>query len=396
MLALSIEKKVINKFFKVLENVSCGTLSFVSPSGEEIVFKGDNDGPNAEVIVYDWSFVKNLFMKGDVGFGEDYITKKWDSNNLLALLSFCTSNEDHIDSLVHGNIWSKIYFLVRNMINNNSKKGSKKNIKAHYDVGNDFYQLWLDKSMTYSSGIFAENNNLSIEDAQIAKYQRIIKKITASNNGNDILEIGCGWGGFVENASKNNLNVTAVTISQEQYNFTKKRVKNLKGADIQLLDYRDIQGSYDHIVSIEMFEAVGRKYWKQYFNKLKSLLKKNGSVILQIIVIDDEIFSSYLGRSDFIQQYIFPGGELPSKSSLIKLAKQSGFEVKEIHSFGQDYALTLKKWLDKFEAALDQILALGYNEEFIRSWRFYLNYCISGFLSKRTDVVQIEMMHEKA
>lgn len=264
----------------------------------------------------------------------------------------------------------------------------KKNITYHYDLGNDFYQLWLDSTMTYSSALF-NNQDLELHQAQELKYQNIIDKLS----GKTILEIGCGWGGFIEQAIKSNYHITGLTLSNAQQQFANQRLINHQANfEIKLQDYRKENSVYDNIVSIEMFEAVGKEYWQNYFQVLNGCLKTNGKAILQIITIDEKVFDHYLKRVDFIQKHIFPGGILPSKSKIHQLANENNFIIKSELDFAKDYEKTLRIWLKNFNDKIEQIKLLGFDDRFIRKWQFYLGYCIAGFASKRTSVVQFELI----
>ena len=378
-----------NMLLKVMRKSEFGSLKLITPANHELFFEGPKPGPKADITINNWSMVKSIINKGDVGLGEDYIDGIWSSDDLPALLTFCTLNIDAMEKFFHGWRWMKVWFRLKNFLRSNTRRGSRKNIQAHYDVGNAFYRLWLDNTMTYSSALYNGDYTQPLEAAQTAKYQRILDRL---NEGKTILEIGCGWGGFAERAVENSYEVTCLTLSTEQADYAKKRLSG-KPAEIKLEDYRDVQGTYDHIVSIEMFEAVGERYWKQYFDTIKARLKPGGNAVVQVIVIDDSIFEEYRLRSDFIQQYTFPGGMLPSVSAFRKAVSESGLACGDIFHFGKDYAETLRIWLQNLEQQVAAIRALDYSEAFLRSWRFYLSYCIAGFATGRTDVIQVELTH---
>jgi cyclopropane-fatty-acyl-phospholipid synthase len=276
------------------------------------------------------------------------------------------------------------------MLRYNNLKGSKKNISHHYDLGNDFYSLWLDPSMTYSSGIF--QNCDSLDESQKQKYQRIINQLNPT--GRQVLEIGCGWGGFMEEGSKSGLDVLGLTLSQEQLHFSQNRMRkqNFKSQAV-LKDYRHEAGKFDNIVSIEMFEAVGKEYWNSYFSQIKSCLKDSGKAVVQTITIDEDAYHKYEKTSDFIREFIFPGGFLPTKSEFEKIAQDNNLQVADKFEFGQCYDKTLAIWLKNFDAAKEKIIYLGFDESFIRKWRFYLAYCMAGFRGQRIDVVQYSLTH---
>ncbi len=375
--------------WQALENIAYGSLQINLANGETKQFRAANSGPHAQITIKNPDLIDLVITGGDVAFGESYMQGWWDSEDLAALLTFLTLNAHTLEDFFHARKFKAFLLFLRSFFTKNTKRGSKKNIKAHYDLGNDFYQLWLDETMTYSSALF-DPQNLDLAAAQRRKYQNILDKLS----GSSVLEIGCGWGGFAEMAAKNNHQVTCLTISPKQKDFADARMakNNLQNlVNIKLQDYREENSSYDNIVSIEMFEAVGQEYWNQYFQILQRNLKKNGRAVLQIITIDEEVFKDYVNRVDFIQKHIFPGGILPSKTKIRELAKQNGFVLRSETAFGNDYAKTLLTWLERFDQQHDKIRALGFSEEFIRKWRFYLCYCAAGFTARRTDVVQFEL-----
>jgi cyclopropane-fatty-acyl-phospholipid synthase len=381
---------LVKKFFRILKKIETGHLILITPKGRKFNFVGKNSGIKAELKIYNWEVIRNLINRGDIGFGEDYIEKNWDTPELEGLISLLLINKRAFEDYYNGNLLNKIFFRITNsLVRKNSKKGSKKNIQAHYDVGNDFYQLWLDETMTYSSAIYGDDQK-KLRDAQIAKYSRILDKI--GNESKEILEIGCGWGGFAEQAIKKNHKLTGLTISPAQFNFAIKRLG--EKAKILLQDYREITGKFDAIVSIEMFEAVGEKYWPDYFKTIKNRLKKTGTAVVQTITISDEEFEEYRKNSDFIRQYTFPGGMLPSVEVFKKQAEIAGLKCKDIFLFGKDYAQTLRDWLQRFDEKRSEILAMGYSEEFIRNWRFYLGICAAAFSVGKTNVMQVVLEHE--
>ena len=326
-------------------------------------------------------------MKGDIGLGESYISGYWDCGNINNLIKFGIENYNELERVIKGSLLKILFFRIKHFLNRNSRKGSLKNVHAHYDIGNEFYQLWLDSSMTYSSAIFNSTDE-ELLSAQENKYERILKKLKLKN-GDHILEVGCGWGGFMEYAARNGFKVTGVTISKEQYEFAKKRLSKFGNlAKVKLQDYRDIDGKYNHIVSIEMFEALGEKYWKKYFKMLFSILKPGGKLIIQSITINNNDFFSYRKCSDFIQQYIFPGGMLPSPKIFKDVAVKQGFIYRGDLEFGRDYGITLKRWEENFSSVLSRVKKLGFDDKFIRTWRFYLKYCQGGFEANKISVFQ--------
>lgn len=386
-MSLFLPEKALRKlFFSALKHMRVGELTLITPGRETWHFKGKEEGPLADITIHDWEILRRLFTRGDVGFAEDYIDGKWETEDLPALLTLAAKNEDALEHMFHGSWWMKAWYRFRNWMRDNSRGGSRRNIRAHYDVGNDFYRLWLDPSMTYSSALFEGDEHRSLEAAQAAKYRRILDKLGQPGS---ILEIGCGWGGFMEAANKAGHQMKGLTLSQEQAKIARER----HAGEVAIQDYRDEKGQFDYIVSIEMFEAVGERYWNAYFGKVKECLKTGGKAMIQTITIDDDIYEDYRRRSDFIQQYTFPGGTLPCAKSFREYAEDAGLKVLSVYRFGQDYARTLSLWLHAMEAQKEAIKELGYNDEFLRSWRFYLSYCIAGFSTRRTDVMQVELEH---
>jgi len=367
-----------------------GSITITAPSGTQKIFTGSEPGASAVWQIHDWQVVKLLASRGDIGLGETYTQGLWDSPDLDALFTVFIDNLDRLDRFANGSALSRIWLaLVNNVIRRNSLSGSSRNIRAHYDVGNEFYKLWLDPTMTYSSAIYS-GSEMTLQDAQREKYQRILSKIEEGRK--HILEIGCGWGGFAEEAAARGHRLTGLTLSHQQHAFASQRLSG-KPADIRLQDYRETGGVFDAIASIEMFEAVGRRYWPSYFDTLKSRMTKDGVAMVQTITVGDEIFNDYAARSDYIRHYVFPGGLLPSVAKFRESAEKAGLAVKEVFAFGQDYARTLREWLARFDASETAIRALGYDSAFIRSWRLYLAMCAASFACERTNVVQVELVH---
>lgn len=331
-----------------------------------------------------------MIKKGDIGFAESYRDKWCDSNDLVSLFRFGLKNEEVVGQYIHGSLIGRLIARIGYLFNLNTIRGSKKNIHAHYDIGNAFYQLWLDPSMTYSSAIF-EYESQDLISAQYRKYDRIISSF---QNSGRLLEIGCGWGGFVERAQiKGDYDLKALTLSKQQYDYAKNRLQG--NINIAIEDYRSQKGKYDQIVSIEMFEAVGEKFWDTYFSKIKSLLAEKGKAVIQTITIDDKYFERYRRSGDAIRTFIFPGGMLPSPERFINASTKAKLVVTDTFTFGEHYALTMKHWLMAFEKNIKQVKALGFDEKFLRIWRFYLTFCIASFESKRTNVMQIALEHGK-
>ncbi|MDP2118008.1 MAG: cyclopropane-fatty-acyl-phospholipid synthase family protein [Brevundimonas sp.] len=373
-------------------NWTFGRLTVVLPNGEIHRLEGTQPGPTATFDIKDYRFARRVLASGDIGFAEGYMAGEWESPQLAALLESFAHNYDHIRRLVDGNPLMRAVNWLSHRMNRNSRSGSRKNIHAHYDLGNAFYASWLDPTMTYSSARFTRPG-MALDAAQREKYASLAR-LMALDSGQSVLEIGCGWGGFAEFAAKEiGARVTGITISREQYDFARQRMFNAgltEQVDIQLIDYRDVEGRFDRVASIEMFEAVGQEYWPAYFGKIHDVLEPGGVAGLQIITIDDALFGGYNKRTDFIQKYIFPGGMLPSEESLKPVIDRADLDWREVERFGQDYADTLKLWDERFQAAWDDIRRMGgFDERFRRLWRFYLAYCEAGFRSARTDVIQL-------
>lgn len=333
-----------------------------------------------------------VITKGDLGFAEGFLAGDWHSDDVTQLLKLLLKNSDQLGKAYTGR---KLLLATSNLyhkLHKNSLKGSRKNIAYHYDLGNDFYALWLDKSMTYSAALFSHENQ-SLHSAQQDKYQRILDEITVKPN-DVILEIGCGWGGFAEKALQQDCTVHGITLSNEQLQYAQQRLADYGDqVTLEIKDYRHIEQQYDHIVSIEMFEAVGKEYWQTYFNMLKRSLKANGHIVLQVITIDDAYFGFYQQQIDFIQRYIFPGGMLPSEQILADLAQQNGLKITNTLNFGHDYGETLARWEQRFLATQAELEPQGYDARFQRMWRYYLGYCQAGFAEGHIDVVQLTLTH---
>jgi cyclopropane-fatty-acyl-phospholipid synthase len=375
------------------ENWEYGRLTFALPSGREVRLEGDKPGPDARLVINDFRFLSRVLSAGDIGLGEGFMAGEWDTPDLAALLGAVTANLDRLHRLLEGNPASRVINFLAHLLHRNSRSGARRNILAHYDLGNAFYSRWLDPSMTYSSARF-ERPGQPLGDAQRNKYASLARQIDLGPS-NHVLEIGCGWGGFAEFAAGEiGARVTGITISQAQYDFARKRLFEAGLADraeIRLIDYRDIEGRFDRVASIEMFEAVGEEYWPTYFGKIHDVLTPGGRAGLQIITIRDELFAHYRSHADFIQKYVFPGGMLPSERRLHEETTRAGLEWGDIVRFGQNYADTCAEWARRFESAWDDIRGLGFDERFRRLWRFYLGYCEAGFRTERTNVVQLSL-----
>lgn len=368
-----------------------GDVTFVTPDGRALRLRSEAGGPSAIIRIRNFRFIRRALMAGDIGFAEAYAAGEWETPDLTAVLSVFSLNFQNLTHVTEGNPFVGVLNFLGHVLNANSRRGSRRNIHAHYDLGNAFYSRWLDPSMTYSSARY-QNGAESLEAAQKEKYGALARRMGLSA-GQDVLEIGCGWGGFAEFAAGEiGARVTGITISKEQHDFARRRIFEAglaERADIQLIDYRDVTGVFDRVASIEMFEAVGEKYWPTYFQAVHDRLKPDGRAGLQIITIQDDLFEGYRRRADFIQRYIFPGGMLISESRLRQETARAGLSWSEPDRFGQDYAATLGIWKQRFGAAWDDIRRLGFDERFRRIWDFYLSYCEAGFRTARTDVIQI-------
>ncbi len=374
---------------KLLSRLKHGCLEIVTPEGECLRFGEANAHP-ARMVLTNWGVCSRALKSGDIGFAESYIAGEWSTPDLFSLLSVFLLNRNEVEAVIYGSFWGSLAYRIKHWFNRNTKAQAKKNIHAHYDLGNPFYQLWLDPSMTYSSALFNGDTSQSLEQAQHAKYQAMVDWIGAVP-GTSILEIGCGWGGFAERAARAGARVTGLTLSTEQLAYAQARLdqQGLGGlSEFRLQDYRDCQGQFDGIASIEMFEAVGEEYWPSYFECVAGNLKPGGRAAVQTIVIADKLFDRYRKSTDFIQQYIFPGGMLPSISVFTQQAERVGLRVHSMKAFGLDYARTLRLWRDRFMHQLDAVKGQGFDEPFIKTWEFYLAYCEAGFAHHNTDVVQ--------
>ena len=386
--------KFWNKLFlNGVKKFPYGSISIEWPNGITNKIDADKHGPNAHLKIADNNVIKEIIHGGSVKFAELYMDKRISSKNLTSLMHYCALNNDQAEETFKISFLKYLHNKFLHFKNRNTKIQAKKNISYHYDLGNQFYRYWLDKSMTYSSAIFS-NQYDKLELAQKNKYKKLAE-LSNIKNGDTILEIGCGWGGFSEFLGNNyNCKITAITISKEQFNFAKKRIEeaNLsKKVTVLFCDYRNIEGKFDKIVSIEMFEAVGKDYWNVFFDKIKSILKPNGNIGLQLITIDDKIYNVYEKNPDFIQKYIFPGGMLPSFKILENILSNNSLYIESVNSYANDYAKTLSLWKQEFNKNWENIEKLGFDETFNRMWNYYLSYCEGGFLSKNIDLKQINL-----
>jgi cyclopropane-fatty-acyl-phospholipid synthase len=389
---------------KLLLKLRHDALTVQFPDGSMHRFgEHDPSALHATLMLKNWNIFSASLKSGDIGFAETYIEGDWSTPSLTDLIKVFISNRAVIEDAIYGTWAGRLLFRIKHLLNRNSKTNSKKNIHAHYDLGNAFYELWLDETKNYSSALFEKGMDHTSYDgmvqAQHAKVRRALNMADVKA-GDRVLEIGCGWGALAEKATTEfNASVVGVTLSTEQLAYARERMQKIgvaNKADLRLQDYRDIgvtthDAPFDAIVSIEMIEAVGQAYWPEYFKTIHRLLKPNGKVCIQSIVIDDTLFDRYVGSTDFIQQYIFPGGCLPSPREFKRQAGLAGFKVIDEFAFGTDYAYTLKLWRDKFLGEKQQVLKLGFDNKFIRVWEFYLAYCEAAFAKKNTDVVQFTL-----
>lgn len=377
------------------DNWTWGRLTLILPNGARRLLTGDAPGHAAVLNIRDVRFATRVLKNGDIGFAEAYMAGEWDTPDLAILLETLVNNYDHIRRLFDGNPLMNLIHGLGHRLNHNSRRGSRRNIHAHYDLGNAFYEAWLDPSMTYSSARF-ETPGQALQDAQRAKYASLARMMDL-RPGHRVLEIGCGWGGFAEFAAREvGAVVTGITISREQHDYARRRLFEAgltERADIRLIDYRDLKGRFDRVASIEMFEAVGRAYWPTYFQKIHDVLQPAGRAGLQIITIQDALFDEYDARTDFIQKYVFPGGSLPSEARMAPVLARTGLSLIGVERFGGHYADTLAEWGRRFESAWEDIVRMdaGFDDRFRRLWRFYLAYCEAGFRSGRTDVIQMSL-----
>jgi cyclopropane-fatty-acyl-phospholipid synthase len=393
-LALQAAPMAARRVLRLLERIEHGTLTIQFPDKSTKVY-GNSSLPHAAISLSNWNVFSASLKSGDIGFAETYIAGDWRTPSLSDLLRVVIQNRRAMEDLVYGSWWGRMAYRIKHLLNRNNKTNSRKNIHAHYDLGNAFYELWLDGTMNYSSALFEGDFSQSMADAQRAKVRRALR-MTDVDLGSRVLEIGCGWGALAEMATTDfGASVTGVTLSTEQLEFAKVRMqKNGKSAqaDLRLQDYRDIQdGPYDAICSIEMIEAVGQAYWPTYFQTISKMLKPGGKACVQSIVIDDAYFDRYVTSTDFIQQYIFPGGCLPSPTEFRKQAMAAGLVVIDELKFGPDYAETLRRWRHDFLAQQEKVLTLGFDVKFVRLWEFYLAYCEAAFDEASTDVIQFTM-----
>jgi cyclopropane-fatty-acyl-phospholipid synthase len=385
--------------FGLLRQLRSGTLDLQLPDGTQMRFgSGAETEPRGAMRLRNWKVCGAALRSGDIGFAECFIDEDWTSPDLVELLKVFIANREAVESAIYGSWWGSLLYRLKHLLNANSRRGSRKNIHAHYDLGNPFYKLWLDETMSYSAAWFEGNPSGDLAQAQWAKVRRALDECRVAP-GQRVLEIGCGWGGLAEYAARHHgARVTGVTLSTEQLAYAQQRLQAAglaERADLRLQDYRDLDdGPYDAIASIEMFEAVGRKYWPGFFQRVHGLLKPGGRACIQSITIRDDLFDRYVSSTDFIQQYIFPGGLLPSPTAFREQAEQAGLRIVNELRFGADYAETLRRWRQRFLAQEAAVRRLRFDGRFMRIWEFYLAYCEAAFATGNTDVMQFTL--EKA
>ena len=391
---------MINNFskkiaFSALKLIKYGKIIVTDYDQSKHIF-GNDDNLIVFVKINRSDFFKKIISKGSIGMAEAYMNNEFETDNLSKLIELTAKNIEIVHKF-SGILDLSFINYVKNIFKKNTKSNSKKNISKHYDLGNEFFSLWLDDTLTYSSAIF-ENDKLDLEKAQINKYKKLTSLIKPKI-GDKVLEIGCGWGGFAEFIGKNyDVKLDCITISKKQFDYAKNRIYKIglnEKINIKMQDYRDVKNKYNSIASIEMIEAVGQDYLKNYFQSIKKYLKDDGKAAIQAITIDDKLFNRYKKKEDFIQKYIFPGGFLPSKNSLVEHAKKTGLEFTQCNSYGVHYSNTLKIWREKFFKSWEHISKQGFDNTFKRMWNFYLSYCEAGFRSKNIDLIQFSLLKNK-
>ncbi len=391
---LNVFQKISDKIvFSALRFIKHGKINLTNFDGKKYFF-GHNSNLVVNLKINKPNFTFNIIQKGSVGLAEAYMRGDFETNNLSDLIELTAKNINIVYKFSGLLAFPNINF-IKNFLQRNTKKKSKENISKHYDLGNEFFSIWLDKTLTYSSAIFEEGKN-NLEDAQINKYQKLVNLIKPKS-GDKVLEIGCGWGGFAEYLGKNfDVKLDCITISKKQYEYASQRIYKNKlnnKVNIQFQDYRDVKNKYNSIASIEMIEAVGKNYLNNYFQSIKKNLTYNGRAAIQSITIDDKLFDRYKNREDFIQKYIFPGGFLPNKKSLYKHADENGLDITDYNSYGLHYSSTLKIWRYEFMKKWEDISKQGFDLNFKRMWNFYLSYCEAGFKSKNIDLIQFSLQN---
>ena len=386
----------VKKILSRIKKADHGHIEIILPNKQSVRHTGTQTGQSVSLEFKTWKSFCQYVVLGQLSFVEAYINGSINISDLSALFHWFVDNEKYFPEKQNNPYTNMMNRFSHLILNDNNRNGSRKNISFHYDLGNKFYKKWLDETMTYSAGIF--ENKKSLSASQKAKYSRIVDQLELED-GNHVLEIGCGWGGFAEHAmSKHKINYRGITISNEQLDYTNKRLNKITHQENHAVfeDYRDTLGSFDKIVSIEMFEAVGKKHWQSYFETIKNRLKHNGKAVIQVITIENDRYLRYQGRVDFIQKYIFPGGMLPSKQVFVDYAQKNKLKIDDQFAFGQDYAQTMRMWKDNFIENWSEIEKLGFDSRFYRLWIYYLDYCIAAFERNTIDVVQYSVVHDHA
>ena len=389
-------RRQVRFLLAILSNLHCGRLTLTLPDGSQHQFSGAMSGPDSDLTIHTESALRRLLHDGKMGFCEAFMDGEASSQSLPTLIELAVLHDKYLENALKTNIFRQAGLRLFHMLRRNNKLGSAKNIAHHYDIGNSFYQAWLDPTMTYSSAVFdSETDDLTT--AQLNKYKRLAE-LADIQPGDRVLEIGCGWGGFAKFVSQHiGAHVTGITISQAQLAYAKASLAEAglqNKVDLKLMDYRDLQGRFDKIVSIEMFEAVGQAYWPVYFDTISRMLKSGGRAVIQSITIDHDAFQSYRDQPDFIQRYIFPGGMLPSMPMLQTPVAQAGLELVAENGYASDYARTLQEWRARFLAAWPSLAGDKFDNRFKRMWELYLAYCEGGFRAGMIDVKQILLMHK--
>ena len=389
-------RRQVRFLLAILSNLHCGRLTLTLPDGSQHQFSGAMSGPDSDLTIHTESALRRLLHDGKMGFCEAFMDGEASSQSLPTLIELAVLHDKYLENALKTNIFRQAGLRLFHTLRRNNKPGSAKNIAHHYDIGNSFYQAWLAPTMTYSSAVFdSETDDLTT--AQLNKYKRLAE-LADIQSGDRVLEIGCGWGGFAKFVSQHiGAHVTGITISQAQLAYAKASLAEAglqNKVDLKLMDYRDLQGRFDKIVSIEMFEAVGQAYWPVYFDTISRMLKSGGRAVIQSITIDHDAFQSYRDQPDFIQRYIFPGGMLPSMPMLQTPVAQAGLELVAENGYASDYARTLQEWRARFLAAWPALAGDKFDNRFKRMWELYLAYCEGGFRAGMIDVKQILLMHK--
>ncbi|MGO4352737.1 class I SAM-dependent methyltransferase [Rhizobium sp. RAF36] len=375
-------------FGRLIKDLRRGRLTIILPEGEHVTERGTEDGPDATIVIRRWGALRRLAVSGDLGAAEGYIHGDWTTPDLTALIRLVAANATLLSPALSGTWIARLVSRLRHILNSNTRRGSRRNVEAHYDLGNEFYKHWLDSAMLYSSAVF-ESATQTLESAQQNRLQLIRDKLDMSD-GHCVLEVGCGWGALaLDIATHSNSHVMGLTLSPSQLKWANRAVElagKTSQVELRLQDYRDLHGQFDRIVSIEMFEAVGEAYWPDYFAMIKRCMTSGGRTLLQVISIEESRFDAYRGSTDFIQRYIFPGGFLPSDAALRDAVSDAGLKLTEVEHFGKSYARTLREWRTRFHANWPAIAALGFDETFKRMWHYYLCYCEAGFEEESINV----------